>query len=985
MSAFRGSEDMRRESEVTCIFDLLFDIPHPAASPLCERAKIIEPPGNIHPDVMEIYDPQNISRIPKFAFPDYDEEADYEQPRINDSTLILNKYDIGCFSSNPMHHTFSLLLDSGCRIHGHVLRYLPLHPSVRTRFDVGRRGERAMILITRSVGGIRFYASLLKTLQALSVEATIMPPEQIGNHDLVKAFLHDLYKQHLLLRKKHADNVREKGFKKMLREDELKIIMRGTELYFLTTRYKQNQQNQKDLVFAEARQFFKKHDYLSFMLPLSLQPGYYKSDFPYECEDLYTPILPLLRCLGPAKIIRILSALLCENRIIFVSGKIETLSACVRACTAMLSQGLLVWRHVQIPVLPPHLLRYLSTPAPYIVGILERYSVRVESIGLKDVLYINLDSAELKTLDMKNPIEKIPDLLIRKRRNKNYNACEELSGDFSSILATERDTYGADSFADGNPHQETKDSIDDVPRKKSIAEKLGLVKGNKKNGVNTFFETAASMVGTMLGSEQVAKSAIDDSEFDKQIFKYRGNGKSKGFHEYLMNENERSEEMARASLVCFFLEIFGDMGMYLTMDQSTGKFRLDTKKFLVRKRQMGAKEDTSVFKLIHRLTRSVMFEKFTSGRISDVEKIGNKQHVHINHTPLFLLCQTHLRRHKTKFTTQNIRKVVFTTIAACPERKLIDMRDEVRQRALALTSEKQFDGDEVAALTSIINVCKDCDQCFRQVMQVIWLRIRDDRPTMWKHVLLGIHLLRNFLLHGPITTVASSIGSFERIRDLMDYTGRTDEITRTVQVAAGYVYTLLKNMCRLFLRRRKLLTLKLEKSKSVTDSVRWSSYLIRRLPPDVKFDKLHSLMRPDESCVPIENRRAENHSAAVASAQVAVQRDITHQKTKHQQRTAPKSIPKDTKQYTEGERDPINYETIRLPDNLEIENPQKERTEADSLMKDANQNAQYMRRSSISNTTKKGNGMKMNGGYRGFKDDVENINIDCHGFEEVKF
>ncbi len=58
----------------TCVFDLFFDIPHPAASSAsCERAKIIEPPGKIHPDVCELYHPSKISKIPKFAFPDFDE------------------------------------------------------------------------------------------------------------------------------------------------------------------------------------------------------------------------------------------------------------------------------------------------------------------------------------------------------------------------------------------------------------------------------------------------------------------------------------------------------------------------------------------------------------------------------------------------------------------------------------------------------------------------------------------------------------------------------------------------------------------------------------------------------------------------------------------------------------------------------------------------------------------------------------------------
>ena len=64
------------ETSTTCIYDLFFDVPHPSASPTCERAKIIEPPGRTHPVISELYDPSNISRIAMFAFPDYDEHLD---------------------------------------------------------------------------------------------------------------------------------------------------------------------------------------------------------------------------------------------------------------------------------------------------------------------------------------------------------------------------------------------------------------------------------------------------------------------------------------------------------------------------------------------------------------------------------------------------------------------------------------------------------------------------------------------------------------------------------------------------------------------------------------------------------------------------------------------------------------------------------------------------------------------------------------------
>ena len=55
-----------------------------------------------------------------------------------------------------------LLSDRRTRVHGHVRRYLQGDGDELERTDVGRRRPRAMVLLTRAVGGERFYSSLLK-------------------------------------------------------------------------------------------------------------------------------------------------------------------------------------------------------------------------------------------------------------------------------------------------------------------------------------------------------------------------------------------------------------------------------------------------------------------------------------------------------------------------------------------------------------------------------------------------------------------------------------------------------------------------------------------------------------------------------------------------------------------------------------------------------------------------------------------------------
>jgi hypothetical protein len=60
------------------------------------------------------------------------------------------------------HFTFSLTDEHGNRIYGHVRRYLPCHLGVRSRYDVGRRGPRALVLLTKTTGADPLFAALLK-------------------------------------------------------------------------------------------------------------------------------------------------------------------------------------------------------------------------------------------------------------------------------------------------------------------------------------------------------------------------------------------------------------------------------------------------------------------------------------------------------------------------------------------------------------------------------------------------------------------------------------------------------------------------------------------------------------------------------------------------------------------------------------------------------------------------------------------------------
>ena len=452
-----SSDGSKLDRPPICVYDLFFDLPHPTAT---EKSRIIDPPVTLSPMLSEeMCRPDNMSRLTRFAFPEYDAVAQTQQLASEQEGLLtsrgrtfganLSKYDIYSIDFVAHHHTFSLLLSDGrTRVHGHVRRYLPQHADSSGRTDVGRRRPRAMLLLTRAIGGERFYTTLLKTVEAFMLKAHVGGSGSLTkSRDPVRNFLHSVFNNHGNMVTQYTELRRHgltlnftqapKGHNSMVGEsacDIAKAVMEQNEGIFRITVEK--------LEFGpgggkKGRNFEFEDDRLQFYLPYSLQPG-------FECirqdsipEDNYSPITPLLRYIGPSNFLRVLSALLCEQRIILISNSITRLSMCVKAASSALAQGLLMWEHALIPVVPPHLIPSLSANVPYLVGVLTPFVKRLRDLeGLADVLCVNVDKNELKTFQMPNPRTTVPDLLkkVGRKSDQSVPAAETLANDLDEIF-----------------------------------------------------------------------------------------------------------------------------------------------------------------------------------------------------------------------------------------------------------------------------------------------------------------------------------------------------------------------------------------------------------------------------------------------------------------------------------------------------------------------------------------------------------------------
>ena len=95
--------------------------------------------------------------------------------------------------------------------------------------------------------------------------------------------------------------------------------------------------------------------------------GVFKLSPPVEDRPSGIQFEPLLNALGVPNVLRVLGALLTEQRVVFVGSRWGHVSGCAHAATVMLYP--LQWQHILIPVLPKSKLSYACAPMPFVLGV----------------------------------------------------------------------------------------------------------------------------------------------------------------------------------------------------------------------------------------------------------------------------------------------------------------------------------------------------------------------------------------------------------------------------------------------------------------------------------------------------------------------------------------------------------------------------------------------------------------------------------------
>jgi hypothetical protein len=736
---------------------------------------------------------------------------DTNSPKLNKYDIYMKDYYASTRGPGPemAYHSFAMQLSSGQRVYGHVRRYFPHHSVAKSRIDVGRRGTRAMVILTRAAGGENFYNSLLKTIEVLSSHRSALSEDLQFQSRPQQAFLHSVYEEHMRLSAAHVSGSRPTSASST----------RSLTFQALTVSLKQ-------IELGNNR--FQHVDYSNFLIPESLL-------LPYDPTQVTSsPMLPLLRSLGISNTLRLFSALMCERRIVLVSQSTSRLSACASAATSILAQGLLQWQHIYIPILPPSMMNYLAAPMPYLMGVTANHAPNIERVsGLGEVLVVYLDQNDLKTHNMPRPDLAVPDILTdmddyqyqqQQQQQQRYSSIADiLKLDLVTLMKTDKRLMMVGESSSG-PAVAAKS-------KDLLKRGFGKLKKVAKKQIEKNKIQSASSHGKAKGPDPPGIGEHEDDEEDfKQIYAY-----TEGFN------NQIAEEEARIAFTTFFLSLIGDMRTYLRPPQNGGPPKFDKDLFLESRKKLGDGQNSPLYPMLMHFKESQIFEMFVKARVLDIQ---SRKHPPQHAAPFSRALVYHNTR-RIPFSGPEIRNILAQISSQNPSKNLIQATANIRRRAMALTSNSRA---EYLVATEMSKLAQDCREsaCFLvEVMSVMWERIRDCKGMQWKHGFYALQIIMELLLHGPLVVIAEAIDGIDKIRKLKFYENMRQLAAQDMRLLAASVYNLLVNRARLFAMRRVCALRRMEAGSSTNRLPKVN----RNLRIRMKFNVMHALVKPGSGAV----------------------------------------------------------------------------------------------------------------------------------------
>ncbi|KAK7504503.1 hypothetical protein BaRGS_00004369 [Batillaria attramentaria] len=260
---------------------------------------------------------------------------------------------------------------------------------------------------------------------------------------------------------------------------------------------------------------------------------------------------------------RVFASMLHERRIIVTSKKLSRITACIHASEALLYP--MHWQHLFIPVLPAHLLDYVSAPMPYLIGIHTSLMERVQSnrMELGDAVIVDADKNEVHTEH--EDLEALPEDVTEKVKNSMMESGDAISkaflqalvrliGGYRDALKFRPDapiTFDRDSFVQSRSSQSMQAFLENMLHlqifQQFINGRLELL--NSGEGFHDLFEIESIKYADRLGTQSKYKEWLS-----KQGRKLKAGGK-----DIITDWKERAAPMMSTAVqsVSFFSLLIG--------------------------------------------------------------------------------------------------------------------------------------------------------------------------------------------------------------------------------------------------------------------------------------------------------------------------------------------------------------------------------------------------------------------------------------------
>lgn len=311
-------------------------------------------------------------------------------------------------------------------------------------------------------------------------------------------------------------------------------------------------------------------------------------------------ILPLLERLGVETFLKLLSAALCEKRIIFIADEVEELSSSVLALASMLHP--FQWQHIFIPLLPSKLLSYAAAPVPYIIGVRKYLKNALFNEALEDVVIVDFE------------------MIGKKKKGEDVLYC--------------RGNVGIKDFMG-----------DSASTLKQTTEKIDVFIGKAANMANMLMGKSVDVNDQDNGRKDIVANMVNDlrailsskpgnsslSLVTTSVLRIvPGTGEKITTEEMLVRWTLDSEKQIRETLMQFYVYLFAEMedfvvkgGKVVTGGKSKTKGNFsdgdtrsnyDLKGYIQKRESMG--DSLELLEFFEQFTHSQMFERFCDERFN---------------------------------------------------------------------------------------------------------------------------------------------------------------------------------------------------------------------------------------------------------------------------------------------------------------------------------------------------------------------------------